>query len=73
MVWSWCGDVGKVAAAMLMVRVVFGGGSGVDGDGAWGEWHGGSDRSKDGESSWVRRKKPAGKVFRRRRRGGWPA
>nr|GFA22803.1 hypothetical protein [Tanacetum cinerariifolium] len=33
---SWCGDVGKAAVAMLMVGVVFDGGSGVDGDGAWG-------------------------------------
>nr|GEW77209.1 hypothetical protein [Tanacetum cinerariifolium] len=32
--------------------------------GAWEEWRGGSDRSGDGESFWVRRKKPAGKVFR---------
>nr|GFB07010.1 hypothetical protein [Tanacetum cinerariifolium] len=34
--------------------------------GAWGEWREGSDRSGDGESFWVRRKKPARKVFRRR-------
>nr|GFC93348.1 hypothetical protein [Tanacetum cinerariifolium] len=41
-----------------------GGDSGGEG-GAWGEWRGGSDRSGDGESFWVRRKKPAEKVFRR--------
>nr|GFB85316.1 hypothetical protein [Tanacetum cinerariifolium] len=48
---------------------------GVDGDGAWGEWHGGSDRSGDGESFWVRRKKPAGKVFSGGMAAGrrWPA
>nr|GEW19078.1 hypothetical protein [Tanacetum cinerariifolium] len=33
------------------------------GGGAWGEWCGGSNRSGDGESFWVRQKKPAKKVF----------
>nr|GFC56079.1 hypothetical protein [Tanacetum cinerariifolium] len=49
-----------------------GGGSGWRGDGAAreGELCGGSDRSGDRESFWVRRKKPAEKVFRRRQRGG---
>nr|GFC23873.1 hypothetical protein [Tanacetum cinerariifolium] len=34
--WSRCGDVGKAAAAMLMVGVVFDGGSG--GRVKWGAW-----------------------------------
>nr|GEY13867.1 retrovirus-related Pol polyprotein from transposon TNT 1-94 [Tanacetum cinerariifolium] len=62
-----------VAAAMKMVRRLRwwgGGGNGVKAVvvvARDGEWHGGSNRSGDRESFRVRRKKPAGKVFRRRR------
>nr|GEX67733.1 putative ribonuclease H-like domain-containing protein [Tanacetum cinerariifolium] len=72
---GWCGEVVEAAAGVAVGVewqrrwVVVDLGSG----GAWGMT---SDRSEGGESFGVRRKKPAGKVFRRRRRGGrrwWPA
>nr|GFC29762.1 hypothetical protein [Tanacetum cinerariifolium] len=61
---------------MKVVVVAVGGGvgcGGCGGGGAWsggekaseGEWCGGSDRSGDRDTFWVRRKNPAGKVFRR--------
>nr|GEZ92424.1 hypothetical protein [Tanacetum cinerariifolium] len=66
------------------VVVVVGGYSGSGGGGCcgcWsrvgeaseGRWLSGSDRSEGDEDFLFRRKKPAGKVFRRRRRGGRPA
>nr|GEX51879.1 hypothetical protein [Tanacetum cinerariifolium] len=67
--WCWRfgggGCRGVVAGWWVWCRSGDSGGEG----GAWGEWRGGSDRSGYGESFWVRRKKPAGKVFRRRRGG----
>nr|GFB25236.1 hypothetical protein [Tanacetum cinerariifolium] len=63
---------GVVAAAVVTSGVVVAAGWRGDWAAREGEWRGGSDRSGDRESFWVRRKKPAGKVFRRRR-GGRPA
>nr|GFA06384.1 hypothetical protein [Tanacetum cinerariifolium] len=57
---------GVVAAAVVTAGVVVAAGWRGDGAAREGEWRGGSDRSGDRESFWVRRKKPAGKVFRRR-------
>nr|GEY42112.1 hypothetical protein [Tanacetum cinerariifolium] len=77
--WSWwwsdCGDgcdgeaaVVRVAAVGVVAAAV---GCGVEvGAASGGEWGMGSSISECGESFWVRRKKPAGKVFRRRWRGG---
>nr|GEY82834.1 hypothetical protein [Tanacetum cinerariifolium] len=48
---------------------VGGNGSSRGDSGSSGAWSSGSDRSGDRKSFWVRRKKPAGKVFRRRQRG----
>nr|GFB95735.1 hypothetical protein [Tanacetum cinerariifolium] len=70
--WQRVGSEGVVAATVVTTVVVVAAGWLGDGAAREGEWRGGSDRSGDRESFWVRRKKPAEKVFRRRQRSGRP-
>nr|GEV55978.1 hypothetical protein [Tanacetum cinerariifolium] len=78
-VWCYCrprmATKGVVAATVVTAGVVVAAGWRGDGAAREGEWRGGSDRSGDRESFWVRRKSfpaAAAAAWWPAAGGGWP-